>query len=103
MPTALVWQKKNGGGNWAAGGRNPSSERGRQSPAPSAGEGVSGEGAGGGGRKSRKRAGRRRRNAETPAPPAPHPAGATPAPLGVNWRDEILENKKHTLQDRLDR
>ncbi|CAH0720855.1 unnamed protein product, partial [Brenthis ino] len=78
--------QKKGNPNWN-GGRTPSIER-KQSPTPSASEA-------GGARRSRKRAGRRRqRNAEAPPP------GAQPAPTNVNWRDEIIESKKHNAADR---
>ncbi|XP_034840495.1 uncharacterized protein Smg6 isoform X2 [Maniola hyperantus] len=84
------------------GGRTSSIER-RHSPTPSAVSGEAGEsagGAGGGGsRRSRKSKGRRRRNAEN-VQPAPHPPGATPAPTNLNWREEILESKKHHHGDR---
>lgn len=86
-------QKKNG--SWQP-GRTPSIERGRQSPAPSV---VSASGEGGGGRRGgRKRTSRRRKqhaDAAVPAP-APNPPGHTPAPTATNWREEILESKKHS-------
>ncbi|XP_052737444.1 telomerase-binding protein EST1A isoform X3 [Bicyclus anynana] len=107
MPTsvskAATWSsaaQKKGDPRWN-GGRTSSIER-RQSPTPSVVSGEAGEGAAGGAggaRRSRKRAGRRRRNAEN-VQPAPQPAGATPAPTNVNWRDEILESKKHHHGDR---
>lgn len=86
------------------GGREASTER-KRSPTPNTASGEAGgaggaAGAAGGGRRGRKRAGRRRRNAENVQPPAPHPPGATPAPTNVNWRDEIIESKKHHAGDR---
>ncbi|XP_049867626.1 telomerase-binding protein EST1A isoform X2 [Pectinophora gossypiella] len=93
-------QKKNNG-SWS--GRTPSMERGRHSPAPSI---VSTGGdvaeAGGAapeareGRSKRSRRSRPRRKHADTAPPTPHPPGATPAPTNMNWREEILESKKHT-------
>lgn len=85
-------------------GRTPSIERGRQSPAPSAG-GVGGAGGagseaagegggGGGGRRVRKRKSSRRLRHGDTAPPTPHPPGSTAAPTSTNWREEILESKK---------
>ncbi|XP_050345669.1 telomerase-binding protein EST1A [Nymphalis io] len=95
-------QKKNNS-SWN-GGRGPSIER-KHSPTPSAvseaGEGAGGAGGGAGGaRRSRKHTGRRRRHADAVQPPAPHPPGAQPAPTNVNWRDEIIESKKHHVADR---
>ncbi|XP_038215820.1 uncharacterized protein LOC119835197 isoform X2 [Zerene cesonia] len=99
-------QKRNES-SWAS-GRQTSAERRRHSPAPSvasiepAGESVdTGSSAAGSARRSRKRAGRRRgRNAEN-VQPSPHPPGSTPAPTNVNWREEILEAKKHQPPERL--
>ncbi|XP_045491287.1 uncharacterized protein LOC123691097 isoform X2 [Colias croceus] len=98
-------QKRNES-SWAS-GRQSSAERRRHSPAPSvasidpASESVdAGSSATGSGRRSRKRAGRRRgRNAEN-VQPSPHPPGSTPAPTNINWREEILEAKKHQPHDR---
>ncbi|XP_039746843.1 uncharacterized protein LOC120624394 isoform X1 [Pararge aegeria] len=109
IPTskAATWSsaaQKKGDPKWN-GGRTPSVER-KQSPTPSVVSGEAGEnpgggtgGGSGGARRSRKRAGRRRRNPEN-MQPVPHPAGATPAPTNVNWREEILESKKHHHGDR---
>ncbi|CAG9114277.1 unnamed protein product [Plutella xylostella] len=102
VPKNAAWtasNQKKSNGSWVP-ARTPSADRGRESPAPDAAP----EPAGGGGRRSRRRAGRRRgRGGEAVAPPVPHPAGATPAPTNVNWRDEIKESKKFSVQDRLDR
>ncbi|XP_047510080.1 uncharacterized protein LOC125052988 isoform X2 [Pieris napi] len=90
-------QKRNEGWN----NRPSSVERRRQSPMPNAEPSENVESNTGGGRKSRKRAGRRRgRNTEN-VQPSPHPPGAVPAPTNVNWREEILEAKKHQASDRV--
>ncbi|CAK1581884.1 unnamed protein product [Parnassius mnemosyne] len=100
-------QKNNG--TWLS-GRTSSIERRRQSPAPSnasignkeptSESGVGGASGGGGSRRSRKRASRRRgRNAENVQPPTNQPPGSTPAPTNINWREEILESKKHQTQN----
>ncbi|CAK1552021.1 unnamed protein product [Leptosia nina] len=100
-------------GNWPASnqkrhdgwsGRQTSVERRRNSPTPSTASvepnSESVEGPSGGGRKSRKRSGRKRvRNAEN-VQPSPHPPGVTPAPTNTNWREEILEAKKHQPPER---
>ncbi|XP_063821793.1 telomerase-binding protein EST1A isoform X2 [Ostrinia nubilalis] len=90
-------------GSWAS-GRAPSIEAGRHSPAPSvaSASGKNGEG-GGGSRRSRKRSSRGRgRNAE--AAQAAHHAAAPAAPVSssgtLNWREEILESKKHNSHDK---
>ncbi|KAG7307633.1 hypothetical protein JYU34_007854 [Plutella xylostella] len=102
VPKNAAWtasNQKKSNGSWVP-ARTPSVDRGRESPVPDAAP----EPAGGGGRRSRRRAGRRRgRGGEPVAPPVPHPAGATPAPTNINWRDEIKESKKFSVQDRLDR
>ncbi|XP_047988294.1 telomerase-binding protein EST1A [Leguminivora glycinivorella] len=92
-------QKKVTNGGWAH-GRTGSIER-RQSPAaPAPAPALAPEPASGGGRRrAGKRSGRRRRNAENIAPPVPQPPGATPAPTTINWREEILESKKHTAPE----
>ncbi|CAG4989650.1 unnamed protein product [Parnassius apollo] len=105
--SSLSTNQKNNGA-WLS-GRTSSIERRRQSPAPSnvsignkettseSGVGASG---GGGSRRSRKRASRRRgRNAENVQPPTNHPPGSIPAPTNINWREEILESKKHQIQN----
>lgn len=63
------------------------------------GGGTSG---GGGGRCPKKRSSRRRgRNAENILPATHQPPGSTPAPTNTNWREEILESKKHqAMNDR---
>ncbi|CAH2073901.1 unnamed protein product, partial [Iphiclides podalirius] len=101
-------QKHNG--TWPN-GRNSSIERRRQSPAPShvnigtkeqTIESGGGTSSGGGVRRSKKRTSRRRgRNSENVLPATHQPPGSTPAPTNINWREEILESKKHqTLRDR---
>ncbi|KAJ0180547.1 hypothetical protein K1T71_003951 [Dendrolimus kikuchii] len=80
-------QKKNNG-SWSN-GRTPSAERG-PSPAPASSEGGGkGEGGGGGGRRARRRTGRRQSRATD-----------TPQPTTTNWREEILESKKISSQDK---
>lgn len=77
-----------------SGGRNLSAERGRVSPAPSNTGGGGGNSEGSGKRSKRKFGRRKGRNSEnTPAahphPPSNHSSNST------NWREEILESKKH--------
>ncbi|XP_053625221.1 telomerase-binding protein EST1A isoform X2 [Plodia interpunctella] len=89
--------QKKSNGSWA-GGRTPSVERGRQSPAPISVEPAAG-GAGdaaAGGRRARKGGRRRGRHSEL----AHHPLPTTNSSSSTNWREEILESKKHSTHER---
>ncbi|XP_041977684.1 uncharacterized protein LOC121732012 [Aricia agestis] len=75
------------------GGRGSSSERRQLSPAASVvSVSETGDAPSGGRRREKRR--RRGRNAENVQPPTRQPPGAHPAPAH-NWREEILESKKH--------
>ncbi|XP_045542788.1 uncharacterized protein LOC106720366 [Papilio machaon] len=96
-PVASMSTNQKNNGSWYS-GRTSSVERRRQSPAPStvSKEPISEGHQGGGGRRSKKRSSRRRgRNSENIQPATHQPPGSTPAPTNINWREEILESKKH--------
>ncbi|XP_013186546.1 telomerase-binding protein EST1A isoform X2 [Amyelois transitella] len=91
--TAANQKKSNG--SWVR-GRTGSAERGRQSPA-GGGAGAGAGDAAAGGRRARKGGSRRRgRHSE----PAHHPLPTTNSSATTNWREEILESKKHSTHDR---
>ncbi|KAL4710757.1 hypothetical protein ACJJTC_004402 [Scirpophaga incertulas] len=85
--------------NGQHGGRERSTEPGRHSPVASVADtGVEPIGPSeGGGRRSKKRPARRRNRHADPAPPVHHAASHshTSTSSSMNWREEILESKKH--------
>ncbi|XP_037869133.1 telomerase-binding protein EST1A isoform X2 [Bombyx mori] len=73
--------------------RTGSSERGRRSP----GGGEGGAGEAGGSRRSRRRL--QKRHARHADPPAPPPV-ASSSSASTNWREEILESKRHNTHEK---